>query len=277
MEFHDYKKFGKVMVPRTLREDPEPGTTITSKVIVLEDLNSTDPTLFTVAEPTKREVQSLRISQDQFEAAAIGNPKLAWPQVQSGKTSGLLSMYVSVDREGNVREAYPLNSDNAGLQDAARDQLLKWKLKPVQSDGVPVQVESALSFKFETDLTPNSQKQYNNESLDTILSGAGSVKPLVGIPERVRVAQGVTQGFLIDKVAPIYPKDARKARVQGTVVMKAVIGKDGGIASLEVLSGPTPLVDAAVNAVKQWKYRPYLLQGQPVEVETQITVNFQLR
>jgi hypothetical protein len=63
-------------------------------------------------------------------------------------------MYISVNRNGQVQEAYPLNSDNAQLQDAARDQLLKWKLTPIVANGVPVQAESAISFRFETKMAP---------------------------------------------------------------------------------------------------------------------------
>jgi periplasmic protein TonB len=95
-------------------------------------------------------------------------------------------------------------------------------------------------------------------------------------PQRVRVAQGVSQGFLLKRVQPEYPKKARSKHVEGTVVMQAVISKTGDIKDLKVISGDELLVGSAVKAVSQWKYRPYLLQGQPVEVETQITVNYQL-
>ena len=93
---------------------------------------------------------------------------------------------------------------------------------------------------------------------------------------RVRISQGVAQGLLVRKVQPGYPPVARQARIQGTVVLKAVINKTGDVESLELISGHPMLVPAAEEAVKQWKYRPYLLNGIAVEVETQITVNFTL-
>ena len=96
------------------------------------------------------------------------------------------------------------------------------------------------------------------------------------LPQRVRVSQGVAQGLLIRKVNPKYPNKARDKRVQGTVVLQAVISPSGDIGELEVLSGDKLLVPSALKAVKQWKYRPYLLQGHPVEVHTQITVNYTL-
>jgi len=278
MEFHDYKKFEKRIVPRTLREDPESGTTIMSNVVLLDELKKPDPSLFTVTQPTPAEkrIQSVVVSQNVVESSVVGGPAIVWPPVGSGKTAGLLSMYVSVDRMGNVREAYPLNSDNAGLQDAARDQLLKWKLKPVMVNGIPVQAESALSFKFETQIAGASKEQTGANTVQKMVGEGGNSKASIAPPDRVRVSQGVTAGLIISKVQPVYPAEARAARVEGTVILSAVIGKDGSIANLEVISGPAPLVDAAVDAVKQWKYRPYMLLGQPVKVDTQITVNFQL-
>ena len=95
-------------------------------------------------------------------------------------------------------------------------------------------------------------------------------------PERVRISQGVTRGQIIAKVEPPYPVIARAARVQGDVVLRAIISKTGVIANLELLSGHPMLVPAALDAVKQWRYRPFLLNGEPVEVETTITVTFSL-
>jgi TonB family protein len=97
------------------------------------------------------------------------------------------------------------------------------------------------------------------------------------LPQRVRVSSGVMQGLSMSKVPPEYPEMARVARVQGSVVMAAIIGKDGTVQNLKVISSDSPLLNqAALDAVKQWKYRPYLLNGNPVEVDTQMTVNFTL-
>ncbi len=95
-------------------------------------------------------------------------------------------------------------------------------------------------------------------------------------PKRIRVSQGVTEGRLIQKIEPKYPMIALAAHVQGQVVLSAVISKTGEIQNLELLSGHPLLVPAAIAAVQQWRYRPFLLNGEPVEVETIITVNFQL-
>jgi TonB family protein len=95
--------------------------------------------------------------------------------------------------------------------------------------------------------------------------------------KRVRISQGVSQTLLKEKVQPKYPREALKQGVQGEVLMLAHISTEGTVKNLYVLSGSPLLQQAAVDAVSQWTYRPYLLQGSPVEVETQITVNFVLR
>ena len=110
-----------------------------------------------------------------------------------------------------------------------------------------------------------------------IISSTPAAIPKVATPQRVRVSAGVTQGLKIKNVNPVYPQMAKIARVQGAVVLAAVIGKDGTIQNLHVLSTASPLLNqAAIDAVKEWRYRPYILNGEPVEVDTQITVNFTL-
>jgi protein TonB len=84
------------------------------------------------------------------------------------------------------------------------------------------------------------------------------------------------ESLLIRQIKPTYPPLAQQTRVQGSVVLQAMIAHDGSIQQLQVLSGHPLLVKAAVDAVKQWRYRPYSLNGEAVEVETQITVNFTL-
>jgi TonB family protein len=94
--------------------------------------------------------------------------------------------------------------------------------------------------------------------------------------QRVHVSQGVSAGLLINRVPPIYPPLARQARIQGTVVLKAMINQTGDVVSLELISGHPVLAPAAIEAVKQWKYRPYVLNGNAVDLETQVEVNFTL-
>ncbi len=109
-----------------------------------------------------------------------------------------------------------------------------------------------------------------------IVSSTPVAVPKVATPTRVRVSGGVQEGLLVHKIQPTYPPLARTARIQGQVVLQAVISKAGTIENLHLVTGQPMLVQAAMDAVKQWRYRPYVLNGEPVEVETTITVNFTL-
>jgi periplasmic protein TonB len=95
-------------------------------------------------------------------------------------------------------------------------------------------------------------------------------------PKRTRVSARIAEANLVYDVAPKYPPDAGRERIEGTVVLMAVIGKDGTVRDVRVESGLPVLAQAAIEAVKQWRYRPYLLNGEPVEIDSQITINFNL-
>jgi TonB family protein len=94
--------------------------------------------------------------------------------------------------------------------------------------------------------------------------------------KRVDLSPDIAQGLLSSKVMPTYPNLARQAHVQGMVVLEVDISKEGAIESLRTVSGHPMLIPAAIDAVKQWRYKPYLINGSPVPVQTQVTVNFNL-
>ena len=112
--------------------------------------------------------------------------------------------------------------------------------------------------------------------IGSVLSARRLRCPKIATPQRVRVSSGVSTGLLVRKVPPSYPPLARQARIQGMVVLQAQISKEGNIQNLQLISGHPMLAPAAIEAVKQWKYKPYLLNGEPVEVDTQVQVNFTL-
>jgi TonB family protein len=105
--------------------------------------------------------------------------------------------------------------------------------------------------------------------------GGGEIvpKPLL---QTLNISQGVSRGLLIKKVQPVYPRNALAMRVEGSIDLMATISKTGDITHVKVLSGDSQLTKAATDAVKQWKYKPYLLNGEPVEIQTEITINFKL-
>ena len=112
-----------------------------------------------------------------------------------------------------------------------------------------------------------------------ILGSQRSTLPPFSMPEpapvkRIRVASRVAEANLIHDVPPQYPPEAGRERIEGTVVVVAVIGTDGTVKDVRVESGPVLLAQAAIDAVKQWRYKPYLLNGTPVEIDSRITINF---
>jgi protein TonB len=140
----------------------------------------------------------------------------------------------------------------------------------VADDAAPPQLGASGPY------VPGSTSGDTNEILNSIGSGAQAALPTPPPPaHRVRLSR-MRQGDLIYKVKPEYPSLARSARIQGQVVLEAVISRQGTIENLRVLTGHPLLVRAAIDAVIQWRYRSYVLNDEPVEVETQITVNFSL-
>ena len=114
-------------------------------------------------------------------------------------------------------------------------------------------------------------------SSSSSLAAVPTLSKPVPTVQRVHISQGVTKGLLIYRVEPTYPPLAQQARIQGAVVLTAIIGKDGNIQNLQVVGGHPMLAPAAIEAVKHWRYKPFLLNGQPVEVETTVTVTFHVR
>ena len=114
-----------------------------------------------------------------------------------------------------------------------------------------------------------------------MLNSAPSVPVLAKSPvptpvKRMRIASRVAEANLIHDVAPQYPPEAGRARIEGTVVLMAVIGTDGTVKDVRVESGLPILAQAAIDAVRQWRYKPYMIDGEPVEVDSRITINFTL-
>lgn len=116
-----------------------------------------------------------------------------------------------------------------------------------------------------------------NGVLGSILTSSHTTQMVVAAPpKRIRVSTGISEGMLIHRVEPVYPTIAARARIQGTVQLRAVIAKDGSIENLQVIGGHPILQQAALDAVKQWRYKPYILNGEPLEVETIVIVNFHM-
>jgi protein TonB len=100
--------------------------------------------------------------------------------------------------------------------------------------------------------------------------------PQARTPARVRIPPKFAEGLVVKKVPPEYPAEAKRDRIEGAVLVHVVISKAGDVVYSALVSGPPALAPAAIEAVKHWKFKPYLLNGEPIEVDTQIQVNFTL-
>jgi hypothetical protein len=152
--FSDYHGFSGKQAARKIVTDPEPGTELVGTVKTLDKLDeaATDGH-FAPLSSNETRFRSAHANSEQLERLTAAAPPIKWPLAGSGNTKGNLAIYVGIDAQGHVREAWPLNSDNAGLNDQVRAQVMQWRLTPVvDKDGRPEQVEGGLGFRFETSL-----------------------------------------------------------------------------------------------------------------------------
>lgn len=221
------------------------------------------PAPSSIVAPVAGQDNPLPVPEYKLEPVAVSNV-IYPPQAREDKIEGEVSASFWVSDTGDVTNVRAFKGDPL-LTKAVEETVSKWKFKPVISSDKAIAVNATASFRFVL--------SDDNQLVNGVVPEIGSARQ----PLRVRVSQGVSAGLLVHKVQPDYPPEARRARIQGSVVLRAVIGKDGSIEKLTLVSGHPMLVPAAIDAVQQWRYRPYLLMGNPVEVDTEIMVNFQLR
>jgi TonB family protein len=187
----------------------------------------------------------------------ISNVVPVYPEdAKAQHVQGVVVLRARISKEGTVKDVQVI-SGPPPLIVSAIDAVRQWKYKPYLLNGEPTEVDTTININYTFGEAADSQ---------------GQAAP----PENLRVAPGVMEGNLISKVDPVYPERAKAAHVQGIVVLHAVISKTGSVENLQVISGPPMLTSSAMEAVQQWKYKPYLLNGQPTEVETTINVNYTL-
>src|SRR5579859_2375001 len=160
-QFADYLPFKNQLVARTITADFAPGLAITAKITDLTEMANPEESMFAIDAPTPlaQQIRSSQIGEESARILAVSTPAIVWPAVREGSTSGVLSVYISTDRSGQVREVWPLGfaparatptraggpgSGNPALNDAAREQVLRWQYKPFMNGG-PTQMEAVRS------------------------------------------------------------------------------------------------------------------------------------
>jgi protein TonB len=144
--------------------------------------------------------------------------------------------------------------------------MMKWKFKPFIKGGKPIRIRHDVPFTF------SLKGHFSDEYAAALAAQAANANAT----QHIRLSTEVMVGNLIHRVDPEYPEIARRSRVQGAVLLYALIGEDGRIRDLKALCGPPLLVPASLDAIRQWRYRPYELNGAPIAVETTIKVEFHI-
>jgi protein TonB len=184
-------------------------------------------------------------------------PKTATAAPQNKPSAGASNPQV-IRIDANVAA----NSEPGTKKDSAPLRVKSGNKTPAQAE------ESAPSLP-----SPLTVASADDSNLKGLISSASSSLPKPSLAT-IRISQGVSQGLLIKRVQPIYPPAALKVHAQGAVQIEATINKEGNVINTKVLRGDAVLARAALDAVRQWRYKPYYLDGEPVEIQTQITVNF---
>ena len=242
-QFDDYLPFKKKMVPRTIRAEFMPGTTLVAKVTELTELANPDEKLFAIekATPITEQIKSNQVTEDVARSLALNTPAIAWPAVREGKTAGVMSVYISNDRVGHVREAWPMASVNPELNNAVREQVLQWQYKPYVNGG-PSQMEALLTFAFTTKI----------ENPIPVLNDAEARKLATRVVEPV-----------------VAPGKARKGTRFTLRISVDEAGKLQAVLNPNVVAPALYTVGTA--ALKKWRFRPYLNQGKPDRFYADVT------
>lgn len=200
---------------------------------------------------------------------AAGRPCMAvnptYPSaVPPKKVEETVLLNVRISKSGVVHDIKG-DSGPPTLMAAAVKAAKRWKYKPAYwVTGPPSERQTFLSVTLVKGAAPK---------VEEIALGVPGCIPA---PWRVRVSQTFMETLLLSRVEPIYPPEAQTEHMEGTVVVRVTVDKGGNVYKVENVSGPPVLVPAAIEAVKQWKYQPYLLNGEAIEVESTVQINFTL-
>jgi len=216
-----------------------------------------------VSEAEMRELRTSKIDPEY--------PPLALQQ----RIQGEVVLDVQINVAGDV-ENVKLISGHPVFVKPAIDAVKQWKYAPYVKDGTAMAAAGIVRMSFTIPAGESEGVVSEPPPAKLIKMSPTGDEPRTGVPQRVRVSSGVSQALLVKKVAPEYPEDARQQHIQGTVILQVRIDKEGNVYNADLVSGDPMLAPAAMEAVRQWKYRPYLLNGEAVEVETQVRVNFTL-
>jgi len=186
---------------------------------------------------------------------------------------GTIVLHALIGKDGTL-QALKYVSGAPALMQSAMDAVKQWVYKPTLLNGEPVEVDTTISVLYT--LGGKSLKDAMDSAAAQPPSDAPQPDSSAPDSERIRVGGNVASASIVHQVTPVYPPIAKVAHISGTVLLHAIIAKDGTIEQLDVVSGPPLLLKSAMDAVRQWVYRPTLVNGEPFRVDTTVSVVFSL-
>jgi TonB family protein len=221
--------------------------------------------------PATPETPRTRVPEGPMRALRVERIDPVYPTEASQiRLQGQVILSVQINTSGEV-DGVRLISGHPMLSPPAIEAVKQWTYKPYLLNGNPVAVETIVSLNF----TLSDDRGLVEDA--PVPKDSDPTQPGAAVPQRVRVSSGLSSGLLTFRVNPVYPPDAREQGIQGLVLMRVEIDQEGNVETVDLISGDPLLAPAAIEAVKQWKYKPYLLNGNPMNVETQVQVNFVLQ
>jgi len=220
---------------------PQPGVAIATSVA----LAPLPPGVYRIGGGVSAPVPTIRPEPEYSEEA------------RAAKWQGAVLLQLVVDQSGVPQDIQVVRPLGLGLDQKAIEAVQKWRFRPGIKDGQPVPVMANIEVNFRLQQSPEP------------VAAVGGSRP-------VTVGGKVMESRIVQRVPPEYPANAKTARIQGTVEVGIVVGPDGKVQNVGVISGPAMLAQAALDAVSQWVYQPFMLNGQPVAVNSTVQVNFTL-
>ena len=178
------------------------------------------------------------------------------PELSAFEITDSVAVEVIVSPDGKVKKAKAVSGKSNLLKESVEEKVKKWKFEPYLVNGTPVPVRTEITFNFN-----NTLDHYHDPSND--------------LP--VHLDRKTAQALVAKRVNPEYPSLARLAHIVGAVELRVIVGEDGHVHALHIITGHPLLATAAYNAVRQWEFKPYVENGKTLPVDTNLTVTFSVR
>jgi TonB family protein len=238
------------------------------------------------ATPQAKEIHPPRIpvAGDVQDKNVVHRVFANYPMATGKRMTGTVVLHVIISQDGTVQKLDAVSGPE-NLRQSALDAVKQWKYRPAMLNGQPVEVETTVNVIFSLDVPtadqppptpPEIPSDANAAALNAIDVASAPPPPMRSPPSRIKVGGKVQAAMLVHQVLPIYPIYAKDEHISGTVLLHVIIARDGSIQTVEFVSGPDEMKKSAIDAVKQWRYRPTTLNGQPIEVDTTVQVVYSL-